>query len=62
MLANCSLVELSLYQDFNYKQVEEWWELLGQLVELVAEVLSQLKSLFTETILKLRIGKTVLVC
>jgi len=61
MLVNCSLVELSLYQDFNYKQVEEWWELLGQLVELVAEVFSQLKSLSIETILELRIGKTVLV-
>ena len=59
MLANFLWVKLSLYQSFNCEQVEELWELLGQLVELVVGVFSWLELLFTRIILGPELGKTI---
>ena len=59
MSANCSLV-LLLWWGFNYEQVKEVGLLEVRLVVgLVVGVSSQLRSLFTETILGLETGKTV---
>ena len=59
MLANFLLVKLSLYQSFHCEQVEELWELLGQLVELVVGVFSWLELLFIRIILGPGLGKTI---
>jgi len=56
MLANCLLVELLLYQCFDYEKVEE----LGLLVVgLVVGVFFQLESLSAGTILGPETDKTV---
>ena len=59
MLTNCSLV-LSLWQDFNYKWVEDVNLLDVKLVlGLIVEAFSQLGSLSTKMILGLETGKTI---
>ena len=59
MLTSCSLV-LSLWQDFNYKWVEDVNLLDVKLVlELIVEAFSQLGSLSTKMILGLETGKTI---
>ena len=59
MLASCSLV-LLLWWGLDYEQVEDVGLLAVKLViGLVVEAFSQLRSLFTEIILRPETGKTV---